>query len=275
MAHGFSTASLTAMEPIFDRHIVNLRNKLNTNAERHSEFDLKCVIAFYTYDVLGQLAFSADFDSQQRDDIALLPPINDHILLASLYGSLPSLLPYSMRLANYLPIPWLQVLIRNRAKIRDIVRDCVAKEMEAKDADGDRPKTLLSQLIAAKDPETGEKLTPVDVSSEAFGFLVAGSHTTSGTLTLLFYHLLHNQDVYRRLREETDQQLDFLREGSYSFTGLENKLPFTMACVRENFRLTPVFTMPLARMVPRDSGMEIDGHVIPKGVCHSSPLNKL
>jgi hypothetical protein len=37
----------------------------------------------------------------------------------------------------------------------------------------------------------------------------------------------------------------------------------------------PVFTMPLARVVPPDSDMEIDGHVIPKGVCHSSPPNNL
>ncbi|KAH8807787.1 cytochrome P450 [Xylogone sp. PMI_703] len=264
MAHGFSTASLVAMEPIFDRHIRNLRKKLNVCSESGSEFDLKRLFAFYTYDILGQLAFSADFNSQQRDDDKLLPPINDHILLGSLYGALPSLLPYSMKFATYLPIPWVQGLIRNRLKIRNTVTKCVADELEAKKSN-DCTKTLLSQLIAAKDPETGEKLTPVDISSEAFGFLVAGSHTTSGTLTLLFYHLLHHPEVYQRLKEELDQKLEYCLDGSYSFTGLESKLPYTMACIRENFRLTPVFTMPLTRTVVPENGIEVDGCLLPRG----------
>ncbi|RFU30913.1 hypothetical protein B7463_g5418, partial [Scytalidium lignicola] len=271
MAHGFSTASLTAMEPIFDQHVKNLRKKLDAYAKTGSEFDLKLLFAFYAYDILGQLAFSVDFDTQRKDDETLLPPINGHILLASLYGSLPSLLPYSMRIANYLPIPWLRGLIRNRLKIKETVTRCVANEIAGKNSDKNQTQTLLSQLIAAKDPETGERLTTVDISSEAFGFLVAGSHTSSGTLTLLFFHLLHNLDVYRQLRDEVDQKLDFLQDGSYSFTGLENKLPYTMACIRENFRLTPVFTMPLTRTVTRDNGFDIDGNLILKGTDVSVP----
>ncbi|KAF2092698.1 cytochrome P450 [Rhizodiscina lignyota] len=266
MAHGFSTASMTAMETVFDRHALNLRTKLDKYAETGEIFDLKTVLAFYAYDVLGELAFSTQFNSQVQDDPELLPPINDHIFLASLYGSLPSLLPYSMRWSQYLPIPWLQGLMRSRLKIRNTVSECVGKEIREQTNRPDKSKNLLTQLIAATDPETGAKLTEEEICSEAFAFLVAGSHTTSGTLTLLFYHLLHNPNIYKRLVAELDHELPVLEAGSvYPYTGLENRLPFTMACIRENFRRTPVFTMPLTRNVTKAEGLEIDGQIIPQG----------
>lgn len=263
---------MTGMEAVFDRHALNLRAKLERYADTGEIFDLKTIFAFYAYDILGELAFSTQFNSQMRDDPEELPPINDHIFLASLYGSLPSLLPYSMRWSRYLPIPWLQGLLRSRLKIRDTVSECVGKEMREQKDRPDRNKNLLTQLIAAKDPETGARLTEVDVCSEAFGFLVAGSHTTSGTLTLLFYHLLHNPDVYKRLMEELELELPALDSGAHPYTGLENRLPFIMACIRENFRCTPVFTMPLVRTiaVTKAEGMEIEGELIPQGVCQST-----
>lgn len=258
---------MTGMETVFDRHAINLRTKLEKYADTGKVFDLKTVIGFYAYDVLGELAFSTQFNSQEMDDPAELPPINDHIFLACLYGSLPSLLPYSMRWSRHLPSPWLQGLLHSRLKIRNNVFECVAKEISEQRKNQDRTKNLLSQLIAAKDPETGETLTETDICSEAFAFLVAGSHTTSGTLTTFFYRLMHNHDIYERLMAELESDLPALAEGVHPYTGLDNRLPFTMACIRENFRMDPVFTMPLPRVVTKVEGMEIDGELIPQGVC--------
>ena len=261
MAHSFSTNSLTDMESIFDRHVEHLRQKLDKYVTSGETFDLKNLIAYYGYDVLGELAFNIDFHSQEKDDSENLPPINDHILLGCLYGSLPGLLPWSMKLSNYLPFAWLRKLIESRQKIRRTVARCV----EEKTSESSE-KTLLTNLKLAKDPETGKKLSNIEISSEAFGFLVAGSHTTSGTLTLFFYHLFHNPDVRHRLEDELCRQLPIIEHGAYSFSGLEKMLPFMTACIRENFRHTPVFTMPLTRTVMDHAGLVIDGEWIPQGV---------
>lgn len=53
---------------------------------------------------------------------------------------------------------------------------------------------------------------------------------------------------------------------AYPITGLEASLDYTMACVRENFRLSPVFTMPLWRRVGYPTGVDIGEHHIPHGV---------
>jgi hypothetical protein len=127
-------------------------------------------------------------------------------------------------------------------------------------------RTLLSHLIAAQDPETGEKLSAIDIGSEAFGILIAGSHTTAASLTLLLYHLLHNPDAFAKLSEELDAGLPHLPAGAYPYTGLENRLPYMMACVREGFRMSPVFTMPLTRAIVPPEGMVVDGEHLPQGV---------
>jgi hypothetical protein len=49
-------------------------------------------------------------------------------------------------------------------------------------------------------------------------------------------------------------------------TGLEQQLPYSMACINENFRINPVFTMPLPRKVASPGGIEVDGHWVPENV---------
>ncbi|KAI3391285.1 hypothetical protein diail_7644 [Diaporthe ilicicola] len=52
---------------------------------------------------------------------------------------------------------------------------------------------------------------------------------------------------------------------AYSVTEVEASLPFLRQCVKENFRNTPVFTMPLARRVMAPEGIIIAGAHIEQG----------
>ena len=284
MAHGFSNASISGMESIFDRHIQTFRSKIDEIAVSGDVVDLKEKIAYYAWDVIGELAFSTQFDTQKADDPEKLPPINNHIFLSSLYGSASSLLPHSRNITNRLPVPWLQALLKSRAGLRDITAKCVGACM--KDRGKHTTHNLLTQLVEAKDPESGEMLDVADIASEAFAFVsvitsslhlkramlmlprVAGAHTTSGTLTFLMYHLLSNPDIYKRVINEVDGEVSGSTSGAVPYNGLENKLPYLGACMRENMRLTPVFTMPLSRILTAPTGIEIAGQVIPRGVSY-------
>ena len=97
---------------------------------------------------------------------------------------------------------------------------------------------------------------------------IAGTHTTSATVTLLFYNLLHNPDVLRSCVREIDDSLPPLGDDklAYSVTEVENSLPYLRECVKENFRLTPVFTMPLERKVTDPEGIVVAGRHIVQGV---------
>lgn len=73
---------------------------------------------------------------------------------------------------------------------------------------------------------------------------------------------------------EIDNNLPALQpeENAYSVTLVESSLPFLRNCLKENFRITPVFTMPLARRVLIPGGLTIVGHHIPQYVRLKSVL---
>lgn len=107
------------------------------------------------------------------------------------------------------------------------------------------------------------------------GNSIAGTHTTSATSTLLFWNLLHNPDTMERCVGEIRSKLPDLGSDkvAYSVTEVEASLPFLRQCVRENFRTTPVFTMPLPRRVVAPEGIIISGEHIEQGVCHDAVCN--
>ncbi|WKT51676.1 Cytochrome P450, E-class, group I [Fusarium oxysporum f. sp. vasinfectum] len=261
MAHAFSLQSIKEMEHLVDSHILKLRKNLDHFSDSNREFDLKDMIAFYVFDVLGELAFSRSFDSQDERSLALLPPVNDHIYLACLMGMTPEALPWIKKVLPFIPIPWLQRLFHARAQLRDLTASCVRQRIEAGNTDR---KDLLSSLLVATDPETGSKLTELDINTEAFAMIVAGSHTTSGTLTLLFSHLLQNPEILNKVIQELDLNLSNETGQVISYKALEKDLPYTMACIYENFRINPVFTMPLPRKILTPGGLVIQGCQIPR-----------
>ena len=103
---------------------------------------------------------------------------------------------------------------------------------------------------------------------------IAGSNTTSATTTLLFYHLLHALEITAKCVAEVDGNLPPLGpdQPAYSVTDVETSLPFLRQCIRQNFRITSAFTMPLTRRVTAQEGIKISGRHIKQGVSRSTSL---
>ncbi|OAL45725.1 cytochrome P450 [Pyrenochaeta sp. DS3sAY3a] len=265
MSHAFSLQSIKDMELLINKHIDVLCANLDSYVNSGQIANLKELIAFYVLDVLGELAFSQSFNAQVEKNLETLPPINDHIYLACLMGQMPEMMPMLHCFARYLPLPWTRKLMAARARLKSLTAACVRRRLNDK---GANRKDLLGCLIRAVDPETGARLTELDINTEAFAMLVAGSHTTSGTLTLLFSHLLQNREILDKVVAEIDTILSPKEQAAHgaisSIEGLELSLPYTMACLQENFRINPVFSMPLPRRVAVPGGMKIDGFMIPQ-----------
>lgn len=156
------------MEAVFDIHIANLIARVHEAAGNGTNLDLKGAFAFYGYDVTGQLAFDTEFNTQTRHNPAELPPLNDHFLLGNLYGSIANLLPYVKACTSR--IPWVRELQQSRMKLAQTASDSVDHAI-ANHKEHQPARTLLTSLIDAKDPETGETLSASEINSEAFGFL--------------------------------------------------------------------------------------------------------
>lgn len=78
----------------------------------------------------------------------------------------------------------------------------------------------------------------------------------------------------KNLVRELDDVLPPLTDTkSYEFSGLEAKLPYTQACVRESLRISPVVSIPLSRRVTPTTGLTIGGHLLRSGVSPSHHLS--
>jgi cytochrome P450 len=247
------------MEIYIDGCLSQLIDGLDRYARNNEIVDLKLWIRLYIYDVLGELAFSQSFGALQKGDESVIPPVTEHVRLSTVAGQIPDYTTQLIKIMSYAPIPWIQRLYKGRAALRELTARCVEKRMTQKDS---KRQDLLGRLISAKDPQTGQTLDVIDIQTEAFGMIVAGSHTTATTMTLLFYHLLHSPRAMEKVTRE------LLESGSgrelAGMKGMSGNVYF-QCCIKENLRYTPTFVMPLPRKVPA-GGREIAGEFIPAGV---------
>ncbi|CAM3846605.1 hypothetical protein BASU183_03305 [Bacillus subtilis] len=68
-------------------------------------------------------------------------------------------------------------------------------------------KDLLSLMLYAKDPVTGETLDDENIRYQIITFLIAGHETTSGLLSFAIYCLLTHPEKLKKAQEEADRVL--------------------------------------------------------------------
>ena len=98
---------------------------------------------------------------------------------------------------------------------------------------GDDADDILTLLLAALDPETGEHLSEAEVRSNILTFIAAGHETTANTLTWSLFLL--SQSAEWRERVEAEAQ----REMQGPVAGLAERLVETRAVIDEAIRLYP------------------------------------
>lgn len=165
------------MEQYFDANIKILREKIASHAATQEAFDLKKALHYYVIDTLGELAFSQTFGVQESDDETRVPPVVEHSLLAAVTGAWPMMTARLKRWLPLIPHKGLQALFEGRKACANLASRCVDARMNSiRSADGsgssssDR-KDILTNLILAKHPDTGESLSQTDLETEAFGFM--------------------------------------------------------------------------------------------------------
>jgi cytochrome P450 len=117
---------------------------------------------------------------------------------------------------------------------------------------------MLNALIAARDPETGDALSPEELVDQTKSLLLAGYETTGVALCWALYLIARHPQVARRLQEEVDSVL----QGRPPAWDDLPKLTYTAQVIHETLRLyPPLYTT--ARQCLQDD--EVGGHTIRKG----------
>lgn len=96
---------------------------------------------------------------------------------------------------------------------------------------------------------------------------MAGSATIASATNRLFNNLIRHPHVLLKLQHEVDRVRSTQTTHPISFEQA-HALPYTNACIRESFRLTP--TIPLFPRKAPDGGLTYKGTYIPEGTAVAS-----
>ncbi|KAF5856985.1 hypothetical protein ETB97_006441 [Aspergillus alliaceus] len=121
---------------------------------------------------------------------------------------------------------------------------------------------IFSFLQQCKDPDTGEGLSSMQISTETATFIVAGSDTSSTTMAALSHYLTWSPRCYKRAVGEV--RTTFSSADEIVFGAKLNSCIFLRACLDEALRITPPGGGPLWRVV-EPGGTQIDGEYVPAG----------
>ena len=95
------------------------------------------------------------------------------------------------------------------------------------------PRDILTLLLEARDPETGEGLIEVEVRANILTFIAAGHETTANSITWSLFLLSQSPEWCSRVQAEADRELDG------DIGGLADRLVETRAVIEESNRLYP------------------------------------
>nr|WP_230207792.1 cytochrome P450 [Microlunatus sp. Gsoil 973] len=137
------------------------------------------------------------------------------------------------------------------------IKSVIEKAISGYEADPERDCELVRLLLAARDPDTGQRLTREEVVSDLAVFLIAGHDTTSTTLTYALWALGHHQELQDRVVTEVST----LGDRSLTVDDVP-ALPFTVQVVHEALRLCPP-APAVARVATRDT--VVDGFEVAAG----------
>lgn len=115
----------------------------------------------------------------------------------------------------------------------EVVDELIARRRALTNRGEGAPHDLLTLLLTASDPETGNGLTDLEVKANIVTFIAAGHETTANALSWTLYCLSQDEAARERLEVEIDAAVG--PDGNFALADL----PFAKAVVEEAMRLFP------------------------------------
>ena len=215
---------------------------------------------FFTFDVMSQLVFGVSYDLlKDSENHWVIDGVSGQMRRVSFLQQLPEL--EDMKLHKLLFPNAHRKAYRFSQKSKAIMeaRQQREKEQHAKateNGDGndgqgeDEAQTkvdIFSKLLNAKDPESGEGLSQMQLWAESNLLIIAGSDTSSTGLAAAFFYLCRNPKSYARVVKEVRDAFpdpDQIRPGPTLLS-----CSYLRACVQEALRLAPAASGAMWREV--------------------------
>lgn len=251
----FNSKSVKGYEQRVTKHTDKLLAYLSDQAGK--PVDASKVLLWYTWDIMGMLAFSRSFNNIESG--------KSHPLLELMHAELKPLGFLS-------PIPWLAYLLNRLPPSLSPVNaffiycaSCVKERRKIEPPEPDVYTYLLEGEKFFGDAELDEALTEGDARL----IIVAGSDTTASALASTIYYLARNPSIVETLRQELVSH-DLHNPGDLQPDMLKG-LSYLNAIIDETLRIRPPVLGSVYRETSPD-GLQVDDTYIPGDVTVLTPM---
>lgn len=232
---------------IFLRDTVGMTQRWEAMADDHAEIEMFDEMALVTASIVLKAIFSTESD---QDILKIKECVETMIGFAG--GGVPN--PF--KLPDWVPTEANLAYHKSRKIVHEYINTVLDTRLQMDPSA--YPNDLLSKLITAEDPETGERMTRELLRDEALTNFFAGYETSARSMSYAWYALAKNPDIRAKLHEELDHELD---GKDYSLDTFK-RLPYTLRVIKETLRLYPPAPMYAKDVIEDDV---IDGYTIEKG----------
>jgi cytochrome P450 len=244
MAPFYTPRSVEEFSDIFIRDTVAMAERWERLAANQSQVEMLDEMAVITASIILKAVFSTE---SEQDILQIKEAVETMITYASQSSTKPFRLP-----------DWLPTVENNTYwKARELVHDYINGVLDSRLAmdESEYPDDLLSKLITAEDPETGQRMSRELLRDEALTNFFAGYETSARAMSYAWYALAKNPDVKATLHEELDRELG---EKLPTVDDLK-RLPYTLRTIKETLRLYPPAPMYAKDVIDDDV---LDGYLI-------------
>lgn len=288
----FSEKSIRSAEYFILKHVDRWNDLLldNVSQDWSEPQNMAHLSDYLVFDILGDLCFGRSFESKEKSDNPLkeIPDAIGNYAHVMYPVSHPSkqLKDFTNSCSQIAHSPILRTWVWLKPKGLDRLFEAISprvvkfylkfvassveerttleKKLQSSKCDEkDMRKDMFHYLFQAKDPETGEPSYSTDeLNAEASLLIAAGSHTTSVTISGLFFYVTRNSRVYEVLTKEirnTFASVDDISGGTKL-----SSCEYLRACIDEALRISPPGPSELTREV-LPGGLEIHGSMLPEG----------
>jgi cytochrome P450 len=239
----FHKQRLARLAEVMQRSADELADAWQAPAARGTTVDVADAMMHLTLKIAGLTLFSLDLADESE----------------AVGGAVTAMLTAFQSLIS-MPLPWAEhwptpTNLRGKRAMKQldrVVYDIIAERRRS----GEQTHDLLGMFMEARDEETGEGMSDVQLRDEVLTMLTAGHETTANALAWTFYLLSKHPDVARRVEAEIDAL------GHLPGVADLARLTYTDQVLSEVMRLYPPVWMLARRAVEDDV---LGGFRVPAG----------
>ena len=202
----------------------NIEGSNNGNAP----IDVHPVMTMATLEVIIDLLLGGDDSGMRRADVAhTVSTYRDTLGKVDLF--------LMLGVPKWVPRPWMNKGRKAVENMRVSAEKVIINRRNKPKNENDAPPDLLDLMLSARDPETGEGLSDIELRDNIMTFISAGHETTALALTWALYLIANDREVQTRLYNEV---VSICGDGDVCSENIE-ALTYCLQVVREAMRLFP------------------------------------